>query len=175
MNAHDHFLTPRRPGPQRESRLPPAIVKTLCGVIGLVFTLGGLLLTVAPINAAAYYLGYGDEVQVEVTRSSIGSMWGRDSEKGEGLVTGEGRVVHLSMVTRGETVTARPALFDISLAHDEFFRVGAPVYEHFVVLIGVAMLGGFGLTLLLGAAVMPWRRQTGRSAAQSPVRRRDRS
>ncbi|HLS76216.1 MAG TPA: hypothetical protein VK083_05455 [Nocardia sp.] len=156
MHEHEGFGSPPRPGPGKKAGLRSAAGKVLAGLVGVACVLFALALATESVNAAAYYLGYGDELRVEVTRGSVGDLPGKGNRAGEGRVVGDGRVVELYGVDEGEIVTARPVLVALTPGGVEAYRAGAPVYRRFFSLLGVVVIGGFGAALLYNA-VVPWR------------------
>lgn len=119
-----------------------------CGCLGIVMTLGALFLLADPINVVAYYLGYGEDIRVEVTQGTNSTGPGRDSILGTGRVIGENRTVNLYDASDGDVVTARPRLIDTG-AKKYVFHGNRSVLSGLTSIIGVFLLGTPGVLLLL--------------------------
>lgn len=117
------------------------------GLLGLCFGSMALFSLSQPINVLAYWLGYGDARQVEVTKGSSSSSFGR-GEPGEGRVVADGSTVLLYGADTGDTLTAHPRL--ITLGGTPYvYHSPAQATEDLVWLIPTALFGApFALMLL---------------------------
>ncbi|APE33554.1 hypothetical protein BOX37_05735 [Nocardia mangyaensis] len=127
----------------------------LFGLVGLCLGAATLFSLAQPVNAVAYWLGYGETMRVEVTKGSMGSSFGRDGRAGEGLVETDGRTVRLYGVDAGDTVTARPRLIEIG-AEPHVHHSAVRAAEDLVWLLPSAMFG-FPFALILLAVFAPQR------------------
>ncbi|MEV0293955.1 hypothetical protein [Nocardia sp. NPDC050710] len=96
-------------------RVRAAIVNILLVVMLLLFAACPLFVLLPPVNTLAYFAGYGDTVQVQVTKSSSGSTGFGKGDHGIGRIVGDGREVWLFGVREGETVSARTQLIRLSM------------------------------------------------------------
>lgn len=119
------------------------------GCVGLALTSIALVCLIDPINIAAYYLGYGDEMRVEVVAGTSFYGPGPDSSgPGKGRVIGEDRMVGIYDADSGEVVTARPRLIDTGV--DKYVYHGnASVLNGLTAIIPVFLCGVPGVLLLL--------------------------
>lgn len=124
------------------------------GVLGIVLTLAALFLLADPINVVAYYLGYGDEMQVRVVVGTGFDAPSDDAEPGWGRVIGEDRIVELYGVSAGEVVTARPRLIELG-ARRYVYTGHASVLWGLTSIFGVAVLGVLGVLLCLFGLAPP--------------------
>ncbi|WP_280341411.1 hypothetical protein [Nocardia neocaledoniensis] len=95
-----------------EPKRTPFPVYLLLAALVLCLGSATLFFVSQPINVLAYWLGYGEPVQVVVTEGSANLSIGR-GDPGEGRVIADNSTIRLYGVTTGETVTARPRLIDI--------------------------------------------------------------
>lgn len=129
--------------------LKVVLIRGVAGCAGLALTLGALFFLTDPINVIAYYLGYGEEIQVEVIEGA-GTNSPKRTEPGEGRVLGEDRIVGVYGVTAGEVVTARPRLLDLGAEKMRFVYTGhASVLPGLLSIFGCLVLGLPGLLFLL--------------------------
>lgn len=136
----------RTSGPGRRRALFALILALLLGLCSGSVALFALTQSV---NVVAYWLGYGDTMRVEVTKGSVGSSFGRDSDPGEGRVVGDGRTVRLYGVHPGETITARPRLINIG-AEPYAYHSALGAAEDLVWLIPSAIFGVPSAIFILG-------------------------
>lgn len=135
-------------GPTRGRGMGLSLKRLPAGVLGILLMLGALFLLTGPINVVAYYLGYGEEMRIEVTTGTSFDSPSDDSTPGRGRVIGEDRVVELYGVTAGEVVTARPRLIEIG-ATRYVYTGHASVLWGLTYIFGVVVLGLPGLLLLI--------------------------
>ncbi|MCP2320494.1 hypothetical protein APR12_005876 [Nocardia amikacinitolerans] len=138
-----------------KSRGKRALFGLLFGLLCLCFGSASLFSLAQPVNVLAYWLGYGDAMQVVVTKGSTGSSFGRDGEPGEGRIVSDGGTVRLYGVRAGETVTARPRLIDLG-AQPYAYHSGLRAAEDLVWLIPSALFG-FPFALLILGVLAPQR------------------
>ncbi|MGI5222364.1 hypothetical protein [Nocardia sp. CA-290969] len=135
--------------PEGRAVLKVVLIRGVAGCVGLALTLGALFFLSDPINVVAYYLGYGEKMQVEVIEGATNNSPDRD-EPGLGRVIGEDRTVGVYGVTAGEVVTARPRLLDLGAAEMRFVYTGhASVLPGLFSIFGCLVLGLPGLLFLL--------------------------
>ncbi|MBF6350251.1 hypothetical protein IU448_14670 [Nocardia flavorosea] len=128
------------------------LIRGVMGCVGLALTLGALFFLTHPINVIAYYLGYGEEMRVEVIEAGRGdSSFGRGAEPGQARVLGEDRTVGVFETSVGDVVIARPRLLDLGAAEMRYAYTGhASVLPGLTSIFGVLVLGFPGLLLLIG-------------------------
>lgn len=129
------------------------------GVLAIALVGLALFFLSYPVNIAAYYLGYGEEMRVEVVEGSrslgppVDSKW-----LGEGRVVGEGRTVGIYHVTTGEVITARPRLIDLGAQEKRYVYHGqASVLVGLASIIPVFLFGLPGMALLMAFTPKRWR------------------
>ena len=129
--------------------MPLRFWRIIGGVVGIALTALSVVFLIKPINVIAYYLGYGEEMRVEVVRGT--SFAGPDADSsgpGEGRVIGDGRTVEIYSADSGEVVTARQPL--ISLRGNDVYHGSATVLHGLISqTIAAILFGVFGLPLLL--------------------------
>ncbi|MFF2086879.1 hypothetical protein ACFVVM_24155 [Nocardia sp. NPDC058176] len=128
----------------------------LTALIGLCLGSATLFSLSQPINVVAYWLGYGDPIQVEVTKGSTSSSIGRGSP-GEGRVVTDDTEVLLYGAQAGETLTAHPRLISFGgkpYIHHSPLRAA----EDLLWLIPTALFG-VPFALMLFASIAPHRAQ----------------
>ena len=139
----------------RRARLIVLALRVVLGSVGVALIAGALFFLADPINIGAYYLGYGEEIRVEVTAGTdlLGPGGRGHSEPGTGRVIGEHRTVGIYDVDTGEVVTARPRLIDLG-ARPYVYHGNASVLTGLTSFIPVVLLGvlGFALSLCLAPA-----------------------
>ncbi|MUM19230.1 hypothetical protein FZI91_07980 [Mycobacterium sp. CBMA271] len=133
----------------------------LFAVLGVLFSAMALVLGASPINMVAYKAGYGDTVEVHVTESSMGHMYGNRSsvnKAGQGWVTDDRRTVYLYDVTAGETVSARTQLIAIG-PRETVYRIGSRAANWDMAgLVGLILMGSVG-AFFLSSSYLIWRRR----------------
>ncbi|WP_156910242.1 hypothetical protein [Nocardia mangyaensis] len=141
------------------------------GALGLCLASATLFFASQPINVLAYWLGYGEPIQVEVTKGTPGSSIGRGGP-GEGRVVPDGTQVWLYTVNTGETVTARPRLINIG-ARPHVYHSPLRAAEDLVLIIPTGLFG-VPLVALILATIAPDRVRafTERAKARNERRRR---
>ncbi|WP_280397159.1 hypothetical protein [Nocardia carnea] len=129
--------------------LKVVLIRGVAGCAGLALTLAALFFLSDPINVIAYYLGHGEEIQVEVIEGA-GANSPKRTEPGEGRVLGQDRIVGVYGVTAGEVVTARPRLLDLGAEKMRFvYTDHASVLPGLLSIFGCLVLGLPGLLFLL--------------------------
>ncbi|NKY37499.1 hypothetical protein HGA13_31190 [Nocardia speluncae] len=119
------------------------------GIAGLALSAMAAVFLTDPINIAAYYLGYGKEMRVEVSAGTSFLGPGGDSPgPGAAEVIGEGRKVGIYDADSGETLTARPRLIDTGV-EKYVYHGNASVLNGLTSIIPVFLFGIPGLLLLL--------------------------
>lgn len=119
------------------------------GVVGLALNAMAAVFLTDPINIAAYYLGYGKEMRVEVIAGTSFLGPGGDSlGPGEAEVVGEDRMVGIYDANSGEILTARPRLIDTGV-EKYVYHGNASVLNGLTSIIPVFLFGVPGLLLLL--------------------------
>jgi hypothetical protein len=133
--------------PNRSANL---LTRLLFAVLGVLFAAGALAMLIKPVNAVAYWLGYGEAIRVDVVETGHGGALGWSSEASVGRVVDSGVKVRLFGFTAGETVTARPQLIDVGV--DAYVYTGSgPAASDLAFLIGFLVLGLPALIFLLAA------------------------
>lgn len=143
----DHVVSEQGGRPAWRSMLVLVLFRAALGCVGLALTLGALFFLTDPVNVAAYYLGYGKEMRVEVIEGA-GSSGPDRNEPGRARVLGEDRTVGVYEVSAGEIVTARPRLLDLGAAKMRYAFTGhASVLPGLTSILGGLVLGVPGLLL----------------------------
>lgn len=128
--------------------MPLLFWRIIGGIVGLALSMLTAVLLFEPINVAAYYFGYGEEIRIEVTVGTDDLGPGPDaSEPGVGRVIGEDRTVKVYDVDAGEVITARPRLIEFG-ENAIVYHGHASVLNGLILIIPAVLSGVPGLFLL---------------------------